>query len=105
MRRSRDRPSSVRWARAVASDLDAFMRGGRLGCVEPGCPRRPRPAFSREHRRGAAMHIAVVFVSLVVALAAGGCSRGQQEAARAAAKVTVARPLVREIVEWDEYTG
>lgn len=41
---------------------------------------------------------------LVVALAELGCG-GPRDAPAPPPKVTVARPLVREIIEWDEYTG
>jgi RND family efflux transporter MFP subunit len=47
------------------------------------------------------------FLALSVILAAGGCDRSEANAPPAPPPppVTVARPIEREVMEWDEYTG
>jgi RND family efflux transporter MFP subunit len=42
---------------------------------------------------------------LIAVMLAAACGRSHERAAAPPAKVTVTRPIVREIVEWDEYTG
>ena len=51
------------------------------------------------------MRVALVVALIAALLAASGCRRSPDAAAPPGPKVSVARPLVREIVEWDEYTG
>lgn len=47
-----------------------------------------------------------VLVALVAALAVGGCSGGdEQEGAPPAMPVTVASPIVQQVVDWDDYVG
>ncbi|MGB7160940.1 MAG: efflux RND transporter periplasmic adaptor subunit [Tepidisphaeraceae bacterium] len=41
----------------------------------------------------------------VMLIAAGGCKKPQAAAAPPPPAVTVARPIEREVIEWDEYTG
>ena len=43
---------------------------------------------------------AIAVMSLLV-----GCNRHEAAPAPPAPAVTVSRPLVREVIEWDEYTG
>ncbi len=45
------------------------------------------------------------FVLAGLALLLVGCDRPQAAPAPAPPKVTVSRPVVREVIEWDEYTG
>jgi len=45
------------------------------------------------------------FVLAGLALLLVGCERPQAAPAPAPPKVTVSRPVVREVIEWDEYTG
>jgi multidrug efflux system membrane fusion protein len=52
--------------------------------------------------RGSRVAVAVV---LLLLLGAAGCNRGPAAAAPPPPTVTVNRPLQREVVEWDEYTG
>jgi RND family efflux transporter MFP subunit len=47
----------------------------------------------------------VVTVTVALALPGVGCWRSHDAGGPPPPKVTVARPIVREIVEWDEYTG
>jgi RND family efflux transporter MFP subunit len=66
------------------------------------------PSRRRTRRRNLESSIDVLLtMSLVVALASigPGCRRPDDSGAEPAPKVSVARPLVREVVEWDEYTG
>jgi len=49
-------------------------------------------------------HFAVVVV-LLLFVGAAGCNRGPAAAAPPPPTVTVNRPLQREVLEWDEYTG
>jgi RND family efflux transporter MFP subunit len=51
------------------------------------------------------MRVALVVAFIAALLAGSGCRRSPDAAAPPGPKVSVARPLVREIVEWDEYTG
>jgi len=46
-----------------------------------------------------------VGVSLVILLTLTGCKRQQAAATPPPPNVTVARPIEREVIEWDEYTG
>ncbi len=48
----------------------------------------------------------VVACSVALILAGSGCGRGDDATGAAPLpKVSVSKPMVREIVEWDEYTG
>jgi RND family efflux transporter MFP subunit len=55
----------------------------------------------------AASHLGCLLQAIILfsLLAASGCGRGQPPAAPPAPTVTVNRPLQREVVEWDEFTG
>ena len=56
-------------------------------------------------RRDAA-RVAIALLALVAAAAmAVGCNRSDAAASFPPPAVTVSRPLVREVIEWDEYTG
>ncbi|HEY3242338.1 MAG TPA: efflux RND transporter periplasmic adaptor subunit [Phycisphaerae bacterium] len=55
---------------------------------------------------GASPLCAAAWVSFLVSLAlAAGCKRHEAPAPPPAPAVTVARPVQREVIEWDEYTG
>jgi RND family efflux transporter MFP subunit len=46
-----------------------------------------------------------VFISLLAAAVGAGCKKPAAAQAPPPAPVTVARPIQREVIEWDEYTG
>ena len=47
----------------------------------------------------------ILLLAFAASLFGGGCRRASDAGAPPPPKVTVAHPIVREIVEWDEYTG
>ena len=49
-------------------------------------------------------HLAIV-VACLVAFLPSACRRGDETTTPPAPKVTASKPVVHEIVEWDEYTG